>query len=108
MRDQHPKACPQCGQVLVPDGLRLPPIKQRILEAVQRRPGISAEVLRAVVWAHDPNGGPESFGAIHVHIHQLNKLLARHGLVVRAPFGAGAGYRIHQVPGKLESNNESA
>jgi hypothetical protein len=90
--------CPHCGQVLVPKGLLLPPVKRRILDAVQRRPGITAEDLRTVVWADDPNGGPENRKAIHVHVHQLNKRLAPLGFVVRAPFGAGAGYHIRTVP----------
>jgi hypothetical protein len=91
------KTCAACGQAIVPDRLRLPPIKQRILDAVQRRPGIGAEELRALVWADDPDGGPEDRKVIHVHVHQLNKLLAPLGIVVRAPFGAGAGYRIQKV-----------
>lgn len=88
------KTCPTCGQVVVPEDLRLPPIKRRILEAVQCRPGIGAEELRAAVWADDPNGGPECRHNLYVHIHQLNRLLAPFGVVVRAPKGAGAGYRI--------------
>jgi hypothetical protein len=91
------KFCPACGQVVIPDGLRLPPTKRRIFEAVQRRPGISADELRAAVWADDPNGGPEDRKVIHVHVHQLNRLLAPLGIRVRAPFGAGAGYRIQDV-----------
>jgi DNA-binding response OmpR family regulator len=91
------QSCPLCGQILVPQDLALPPIKARILHAVQRRPGITAEDLRALVWADDPNGGPENRKAIHVHVHQLNKRLASFGFVVRAPFGAGAGYRIRSV-----------
>jgi hypothetical protein len=86
--------CSYCGQPLIPTDLGLPPIKRRILDAVQRCPGIGAEDLRAVVWADDPNGGPESRKVLHVHIHQLNQRLASLGVVVRAPKGAGAGYRI--------------
>jgi len=59
-------------------------MKQRILEAVQRRPGISAEQLREIVWGHDPAGGPENPKVLHVHIWQLNRLLAPLGIVVRA------------------------
>jgi hypothetical protein len=95
---RRPKNCPHCGQILVPDDLALPPVKRRILDAVQRRPGIAAEDLRALVWAEDPNGGPENRKVLHVHIYQLNKRLAPLGFVVRAPFGAGAGYRIRGVP----------
>jgi hypothetical protein len=88
------KTCPTCGQPIVPGGLHLPPIKRRILETVQRRPGVSAAELREIIWADDLDGGPSNFKTIHVHIHQLNRLLAPYGVIVRAPFGAGAGYRI--------------
>jgi hypothetical protein len=79
---------------MVPAELPLPPIKRRILEAVRRHPGISAEDLRALVWADDPNGGPENRKVLHVHVYQLNRLLIPLGIVVRAPNGAGAGYQI--------------
>ena len=75
----------------------MPPIKRRIFEAVQHRPGVSADALREIVWADDPNGGPEDRKVLHVHIHQLNRLLTPFGVEVRAPFGAGAGYRIQKV-----------
>ena len=68
--------CPCCGQPIVPEGLSLPPIKQKILETVQRCPGISAGELRGVVWAADPNGGPEDRKVLHVHVYQLNQRLA--------------------------------
>lgn len=94
----HALACPACGQAILPARLSLPPIKARILHAVQTRPGITAEELRCVVWAHDPNGGPENFKAIHVHIHQLNQLIAPLGFVVRARRGCGhEGYRIRRL-----------
>jgi hypothetical protein len=63
---------------------------------VQRHPGTSAEELREIVWAYDLDGGPKNLKTIHVHIYQLNKLLIPLGIVVRAPFGAGAGYRIRK------------
>ena len=86
--------CPCCGQPILPEGLSLPPIKRRILDAVQRRPCISAEELRGVVWASDPSGGPEDRKVLHVHVFQLNQRLAPYGVMVRAPKGAGAGYRV--------------
>jgi hypothetical protein len=87
LEDRQTQVCSTCGQVIVPAGLQLPPIKKRILEMVQRRPRIPAAALRELVWADDPNGGPENFKTIHVHIFQLNKLLAPFGLAVRAPQG---------------------
>jgi DNA-binding response OmpR family regulator len=97
LRNHTPaKTCPACGQVMVPnEELRLPPIKRRILEIVQRRPGVSAEQLRSAVWEHDPNGGPGCRQTIHVHIHQLNRSLAPLGFIVRAR--GGAGYRIQKL-----------
>jgi len=74
--------------------LHLPPIKRRIFEAVQRRPDISAEELRCLVWASDPGGGPEDRKVLHVHVAQLNRLRAPLGVVVRS---AGGGYRIRSV-----------
>jgi hypothetical protein len=84
--------CPCCGQRLIPQDLALPPIKRRILDAVQRRPGISAEELRTSVWAADPNGGPENPKVIHVHIWQLNKALQLHRLRFRG--STSHGYRL--------------
>lgn len=89
--------CPQCGQPIVPAGLILPPIKARILEAVHHRPGIGAEELRGIVWADDPNGGPEDRKVLHVHICQLNKLIAPLGIAVRARKGGSTGYRIQDA-----------
>jgi hypothetical protein len=86
--------CSRCGQPMPPTGLRLPPTKQRILELVQRHPDISAEELRGLVWAEDPNGGPEDRKCLHVHVSQLNHLLAPLGIAVRSQ---GGGYRIRSV-----------
>jgi hypothetical protein len=89
--------CPCCGQALAPEVV-LPPAKRRILDAVRRRPGIDAESLRTAVWAHDPAGGPEDRKCLHVHINQLNRLLAPHGIVVRG--SRSGGYRIQPIARK--------
>jgi len=86
--------CSHCGQPIPPTGLHLPPIKQRIYDAVQRCPDISAEELRCVVWADDPNGGPEDRKVLHVNIAQMNFQLRPHGIMVRSQ---GGGYRIRSV-----------
>jgi hypothetical protein len=91
---RQPDICSYCGQVIPPKGLRLPRIKQAIFEAVQRRPDISADQLREIVWADDPNGGPEDRKCLHVHVSQLNHLLAPLGIMVRSQ---GGGYRIRSV-----------
>jgi hypothetical protein len=68
-------------------GLRLPPIKKRIYEAVRRRPGITVQELRDWVWADDVTDTK----CLHVHVAQLNTLLAPHGIKIRSQ---GGGYQI--------------
>lgn len=74
----------------------MPRIKRAILDVVQRRPGIGAEDLRSAVWANDPNGGPEDRKVLHVHVHQLNRLLWPHGIAVRHGRGFD-GYRVRSL-----------
>jgi len=89
--------CARCGQPIVPAGPTLPPTKRRILDAVQRHPGINAERLRDLVWQDDPGGGPECRHTLYVHVNQLNRRLAPAGIAVRAARGGSAGYRIVSV-----------
>ena len=89
----EPEICPTCGSPIVPPVPDLTPIKQRIFDTVKRRPGISAEELRATVW-DDPSGGPECRHTIFVHISQLNRALAVFGLTIRSE---GGGYRIRST-----------
>jgi hypothetical protein len=96
LQSRQSNICPQCQQVIAPTGLHLPPIKQRIYEAVQRRPGITAQELRDWVWADDIDGGPlTATKCLHVHVSQLNDLLRPLGITVRSE---GGGYRIRSVP----------
>jgi hypothetical protein len=92
LRAAHVDCCPNCGQPILRNHLALPPIKARILDAVRKRPGIDAEALRALVWAHDPGGGPENRKVLHVHICQLNKRLGPLGLKIRGALSTG--YRV--------------
>lgn len=89
----RPAVCPHCGQPIVPrDPIPLPPLKARLLDLVQRCPGIEAAELRSLLWADDANGGPEDRKNLHVHIHQLNRRLAPLGLRVRG--SKSYGYRL--------------
>ena len=89
------KTCSACGRVIAPTGLRLPPIKAQIYEVVRRRPGITPTALRDIVWRLDPNGGPlTGIKCLHVHVAQLNQLLAPYGVCVRSEAGL---YRIRNV-----------
>jgi hypothetical protein len=92
LRDARLCICPTCGQPRVPEGLASTPTQNRLLQAVRHHPGISSEELRGVVWAHDPNGGPENRKTLHVHVNLLNHRLRAHGLAVRG--SCSSGYRI--------------
>lgn len=94
-RGTTPARCACCGQPTIPPVI-LPPTKRRILDVVRRRPGIDSENLRALVWADDPDGGPESWQCLYVHVHQLNRLLAPHGIAVRG--SRSGGYRMEVAP----------
>ena len=95
MNKQQP-VCDACGQpVLIQAELPpLPPIKEKILATVRKRPGITAQELRDSVWADDPSGGPEDRKVLHVHINQLNHLLAALRIEVRSQ---GGGYHIRST-----------
>src|SRR3954467_4792875 len=91
----HPariECCPSCGRPMPRNDLALPPIKRRIYDIVNRHHGISAERLRELVWSDDPAGGPEDRKVLHVHVWQLNRLLAPHGVEVRG--SVSSGYRV--------------
>jgi hypothetical protein len=90
--------CSCCGQLIAPD-VSLPPIKQRIFDAVRRRPGIGSEDLRSVVW-NGPDGGPENRKVVHVHINQLNRLLVPFGLRVRG--SRSHGYHVQAIEARRQ------
>ena len=83
--------CEACGQPVLQRSELPPltPIQQAIFDIVRKRPGVSAERLRGLVW-QGPDGGPESRNAIFVHIAGLNARLAPLGVTVRSR----GGYRI--------------
>ncbi len=78
--------------------LVLPPIKQKIYSIVSWHHGISAEHLRELVWIDDPCGGPEDRKVLHVHVCQLNRLLAPYGIEVRGSISSG--YRVQFRPAR--------
>ena len=91
-----PAVYTRCGQPFVP-AVTLPPMKQKILDAVRCQPGIDAENLRVAVW-NGPDGGPGDRKVLHVHIHQLNQRLAPFGL--RIFTSRTYGYRLRPLPSK--------
>lgn len=84
------KRCDHCGQILAPElaipERRITPqlrvrgtIKQLLYAAVRERPH-TAEELRNLLWANDPD---VSVTRLYIHVHHLNHFLQRHGLAVR-------------------------
>lgn len=80
--------CPSCNRPYLTDGLKLPPVKRRIVQLIERHGEVMAEVIHAAIWGSDPNGGPP-MKTLYVHIHQLNRILAKYGLAVRSNGGRG-------------------
>jgi hypothetical protein len=78
--------------------------ERRIYRALQER-GRTAEELRQIVWAHDPNGGPECRHTIYVHIANLNKRLAGVNELVRYDQGEGH-YKIVKTPRNLPAHKQ--
>lgn len=98
-----PRVCESCGQLLPPDNpFAGKPVKARIYDIVTKRPGLTRFELAALVYAEDPNGGPESTNAISIHIHWMNIKLAKLGLCISASRRRG-GYRLL----KLEESAET-
>lgn len=89
-----PQICTCCGQPIIPK-IALPPIKQRIYDALKNRPRTSDE-LRDVAGGYFTTGGPQSQSVIYKHIAQLNEYLKSHGLIVRQPVRYG-WYRLEAL-----------
>jgi len=96
-RKSPSNCCPTCGRPIPPDGLRLSPLRQRVLNLVEQYGEISGALLYNEIWGSDPNGGP-SLSTLYVTIYQLNKQLAPHGMAIRGGhgghWGTNAGYRL--------------
>ena len=82
-----PHICASCGQI-VPPRIELPPIKQRIYDALVKRPRTSDE-LREIAGGYFPDHQPESRSCIYKHISQLNQYLKPRNLIVRQPVRYG-------------------
>jgi hypothetical protein len=99
--DTNPvKCCPTCGHPLPVEGLKLTGLKKVIYDYVQRAGahGIDSYRLYDLVYAMDPNGGPER-NCIAVTINQLNKKLKPYGQMIRS------GRTGRSVPGQYRLIN---
>ncbi len=75
------------------------PVRQRIVDIVANRPdGITRGELLDVVYADDPNGGPENPNTVSVLIHCANQQLAQQGYRIESAWrGRGGRYCLVKV-----------
>lgn len=75
--NRRPKICPHCRRPFPPALVVHGPVRQRVVDLVAGRPdGITRQELIALVYAADPNGGPENENVISVTIKNANRDLA--------------------------------
>lgn len=89
-------SCPTCGRPYPPMLAVSGPVRQRIVDIIARHPdGITRQDLMGLVYADDPNGGPEHPRIITVLINRANRQLAGQGYVIKPTWlGRGARYRL--------------
>ena len=94
-----PKTCPCCGQ-LIPPLLLFPraPVSQRLYDFVAGNPqGVDREQIADHIYAADPNGGPDSPGAVKALIFRMNVRLRSEKLAIRGSMGRGSCYKLVSV-----------
>jgi hypothetical protein len=90
------KICECCGHVVPPERLHVGgPIQTRIYELIAHRREIGTSEIIGIVYADDPNGGPNSAAkCVHVHINSINNIIRRHGMAIKSTMGRGAVYKL--------------
>ena len=93
------RLCPTCRRPFPPHLVVHGPVRQRIVDLIANRPdGITRGELLDLVYADDPNGGPDNPNTISVLIKHANKELAAQGFRIEpAWLGRGARYRLVRV-----------
>ena len=100
--------CPTCGQTIPPRFQITGRVSRRLVEiVVKRRDGITRGELTALLYAEDPNGGPQSENIVSVLIHNINEQLAPQGYRIRGIRG-GPGSRYYLEPLNGDTISEPA
>ena len=99
MNRRRPQLCPTCRRPYPPRLVVHGPVRQRIVNLVASRPdGITRGELLDLVYADEPNGGPDNPNTISVLIKHANEELAAQGFCIEpAWLGPGARYRLVRV-----------
>jgi hypothetical protein len=92
--------CPTCGQELPPKLKVTGTVRQRMVDIIAKRPqGISSQDLIALVYAEDPDGGPESMSIISALVYLANVQLRKQGYRIVSTLGRGAKYSLVRTNG---------
>jgi hypothetical protein len=93
------QTCPTCHRPLAPELAVNGPVRQRLVDIVANRPdGITRAELIDIIYAADPNGGPETPNTISVLVHLANHQLTKQGYRIEAAWrGRGGRYRLVKV-----------
>jgi hypothetical protein len=95
--------CPTCGQIIPPEVCHIFPRighKRTIYELLRRRlEGVTAEIIKDVMYSNDPNGGRES-NTLGVILSEMRKELKPHGLTINCGSGPGGIYRLTTIEGE--------
>lgn len=98
------RTCPACGAVRDDRpfaDVRMTDRARRLLSLVEARPGISSVELAGLIYAEDPDGGPDDFAqAIRNFVRQVNRKIRPRGWTVNSPPGPGAGYMLRPFPSR--------
>jgi hypothetical protein len=96
---RRPRLCPTCRRPFPPSLIVHGPVRQRVVDLIANRPdGITRGELINLVYADDPNGGPDTPNTISVLVKDANKELAAQGYCIEpAWLGRGARYRLVRI-----------
>jgi hypothetical protein len=97
---RRPHFCPACRRPFPPLLVVHGPVRQRVVDLIANRPdGITRAELLDLVYADDPNGGPDTPNTISVLVKNANAELAALGYRIEPAWrGRGARYRLVGAP----------
>jgi len=79
-------------------GVFLSPTQYRVFKIISKAGSIDADALVARMYAHDPEGGPDSaFRVLHGTIHELRLRLRHLGIQVPGKNRSRGGYGAYRV-----------
>lgn len=93
------KICPKCKRPFPPQFYVTGSVRPRMVNIIANRPdGVTRHELMSLLYADDPNGGPEWDNVISVLINKANKQLAPQGYRISPAWkGHGARYRLEKI-----------